>query len=198
MTSRVPLLAPIRRIRLVDSSDTRAAILVVRKPGFHSELVRTKDAGEVRITLRRLNGNRVFSTCPATADYVGIDGWGALFRFPKASGLKVGRQGRDIDYGIRIYFISKRKHKWITHGSGPLWSFGTPPDRYVRESVKYEESVYESGGQLIIDGRGQFANGRRWRNLGRFSESAAYSDVDELTAKSLDRFLDSACLSYKG
>ena len=33
-------------------------------------------------------------------------------------------------------------------------------------------------------------NGERWRSLGKFGESASYSDVDEATAKILDNFLE--------
>ena len=42
---------------------------------------------------------------------------------------------------------------------------------------------------------GEFANGRRWRSLGRFGETATYSDVDPATAKILDQLLDSACIT---
>src|ERR1700730_4528131 len=41
--------------------DTRAPILVVRKAGFRSELVRTQDGTEVRVTLQKLS--EVFPTC---------------------------------------------------------------------------------------------------------------------------------------
>jgi hypothetical protein len=80
------------------------------------------------------------------------------------------------------------------HGSGPLWSFGTPSDLDVWRSVSYEEATFDSGRLTIIDARGQFPNGDRWRHLGMFGESASYSDVDEVTAKILDQFLDGACL----
>jgi hypothetical protein len=80
------------------------------------------------------------------------------------------------------------------HGSGPLWSFGLPFDQDFWRSVKYEEVRYEIGGLTIIDARGEFPNGRRWRSLGKFGESASYSDVDQETAKILDKLLDGACL----
>ena len=62
-------------------------------------------------------------------------------------------------------------------------------DRLWR-SVKYEEVTFDWGGVTIIDARGQLPNGNRWRYLGMFGESASYSDMDEATAKILDRFLD--------
>jgi hypothetical protein len=65
----------------------------------------------------------------------------------------------------------------------------------VWRSVEYEETIYEVGDPLtILDVRGLFANGNRWRYLGRFGDSASYSDVDEATAKLLDQVLDGACL----
>lgn len=75
-----------------------------------------------------------------------------------------------------------------------MWSFGTPPDLDVWRSVAYQEATFEVGVVTIIDARGQLPNGSRWRNLGKFGESASYSDVDEATAKLLDQFLDGACL----
>jgi hypothetical protein len=136
--------------------DTRAPILVVRKAGFRSELVRTQDGTEVRVTLQKLS--EVFPTCSNTGQYAGIDGWGASLRFPRTSGVKASRQGRDIDYGARSYYVdTKQGHKGIMHGSGPLWSFGTPRDQDVWRSVKYEEVTFDVGGRTIIDARGLIA-----------------------------------------
>lgn len=110
-------------------------------------------------------------------------------------GVNVSGQGQDIDYGARGYYVdTPQGPKGIRHGSGPMWSFGTPPDRDVWRSVKYEEVVHDVGGLTIIDARGQLPNGDRWRYLGKFGESASYSDVDEATAEILDKFLDGACI----
>jgi hypothetical protein len=96
---------------------------------------------------------------------------------------------------IRNYYVkTNRGPQGIRHGSGPMWSFGTPSDLDVWRSVKYEAVMYKVADWSIIDARGQFGNGNRWRNLVTFGESASYSDVDEETAKTLDRFLDGACL----
>lgn len=176
--------------------DTRAPILVVRKAGFRSELVRTQDTTEARVTLQKLSGNRVFPTCSNTERYDGIDGWGTSFQFLKTSRVKASRQGQDIDYGVRYYYVgAKQGPKGIMHGSGPHWSVGTPLDRDVWRSVEYEEVAYDAGGRTIIDARGQLPNGNRWRYLGKFFESASYSDMDEATARILDQFLDGACLT---
>lgn len=140
--------------------DTRAPVLVARKAGFRSELVRTQDATSVRVTLQKLSESRVFPTCPKTGEYDGIDGWGASFQFPRTLGVRASPQGQDIDYGARSYYVdTKRGAKGIMHGSGPMWSLGTPLDRDVWRSVKYEELTFDVGGLTIIDARGQLPNG---------------------------------------
>jgi hypothetical protein len=57
--------------------ETRAPIVVIRKAGFRSELVRTKDATEVQVTLRKLSDSRPFPICSQAGPYEGIEGWGA-------------------------------------------------------------------------------------------------------------------------
>jgi hypothetical protein len=172
--------------------DTRAPALVIRKTGFRSELVRTKDATGVRVTLQKLSETRVFPKCSSNGRYVGIEGWQASFQFPEISGIKASKQIRDSDYGARNYYTDARNG--IRHGSGPMWSTGVPLDHDVWRSVKYEEVTFDVGGQTIIDARGELPDGTRWRSLGRLGESASYSDADETSAASLDRFLDGACL----
>ncbi len=175
--------------------DTEAPTLVVRKAGFRSEMVRTQESTAIRITLQKLAEPQQLPTCSGTGRYYGIDGWGSSLYFPKTPGSKESRQGQDSDYGARSYYIETGQgRKGIGHGSGPMWSFGMPLDRDVWKSVKYEEATYDVGGLTIIDARGQFANGNRWRTLSKFGESASYYDMDEATAKILDQFLDSVCL----
>ena len=175
--------------------DTKAPVLVFRKPGLQSELFRVQDATEVRITLRAASEKRTFPTCSNSGSYVGIDGWGATFRFAPVQNVKVSQQGQDVDYGGRNYYVeTKSGPKGISHGSGPMWSFGIPTDMDVWRSVKYEEITYDHGRVTIIDTKGQYANGNHWRYLGQFGESASYSDVDEQTAMTLDAFLDGACI----
>lgn len=108
------------------------------------------------------------------------------------------RQFHDVDYGARTYYIKTKKGpKGIQHGSGPLWGFGTPFEKDIWSSVRYDEATYDVAGVIIIDARGQLPNGSWWRSVGKFGESASYSDVDEATAKILDQLLDGACLEPK-
>ena len=88
--------------------ETTAPILVVRKAGFRSELVRTQDTTEARVTLQELSGNRLFPTCSNTGQYDGIHGWGASFEFPTISDVKASPQGQDIDYGARSYYVETK------------------------------------------------------------------------------------------
>jgi len=46
----------------------------------------------------------------------------------------------------------------------------------------------------ILDARGETAAGKKWRYLGRFSESATYHGADGGTAELHDRILDGACI----
>jgi hypothetical protein len=175
--------------------DTRAPAFIVRKAGFRSELVRTQEVTSLRITLQKIERNRSFPTCSNTGQYLGIDGWGASFQFLKVAGIKASAQGHDIDYGNRSYYVdTEGGPRGIRHGSGPMWSFGIPIDQDVWRSVKYDEVTFAVGRLTIIDARGQFADATRWRELGKFGESASYSGVDEAIAKILDQFLDGACL----
>jgi hypothetical protein len=82
----------------------------------------------------------------------------------------------------------------IRHGSGPFWSFGFPADVDVWQSSEYEEMTFTQGTVTVTDARGKLSNGNRWRYLGKVGESASYSEIDEATAKILDRVLDGACL----
>jgi hypothetical protein len=179
---------------------TQAPAIVVRKAGFRSELVRWRNATEVHITLQPASGIVRFPICSDGGHYAGIEGWNALFRFTSIPEVKANPQGGDIDYGARTYDLDTGTGtKRITHGSGPLWGFGFPLDELVWKSVRYDEAAFSApgataAGVTILDARGQFANGNRWRYLGRFGESAVYWDADEGAAKILDRFLDGACL----
>lgn len=178
--------------------DTHAPSVVVRKAGFRSVFLQTSNAKGVRIILQA-SPSRLFPICRSTSKFDSIQkGWGASFWFPKLPGVNASGQLQDIDYGQRNYFVkTKDGPKGIRHGSGALWSYGFPSDFDVWQSAEYEETAFEDGRILIVDARGRFPNGNRWRYLGKFGESADYSNVDEATAKILDQVLDGACVKSK-
>jgi hypothetical protein len=95
-------------------------------------------------------------------------------------GVKVSKQIHDVDSGERDHGVETSEGpRVIKHGSGPTWSSGLPEDFDVWRSVKYDEVVYAIGAFAIIDARGQLANEKWWRYLGKGGESAFYGDLDE-------------------
>jgi carboxypeptidase family protein len=172
---------------------TRAPAVVIRKAGYRSQWLRITDISEVPITLQPGDSDLQIRACPRTEPCESIDGWGAQFCFPRVPGVTASRQGQDIDYGIRGYVIDNSK-AGIRHGSGPLWGFGLPSDDDVWRSVEYRETVFGTDPLITIDARGRTADGKFWRNLGKFGESASYRDVNEADAQLLDRVLDGACI----
>ncbi len=177
------------------SVDTRAPALVIRRAGFRSELFHPQKETEVRVTLLKQTPLRTFPACPSGGAFEGIDGWDAELQFPMIVGMKPGRQITDADYGARHYDIkTKRSRRGIMHASGSFWSWGKPLDADIWRSVTYEEVSLDAGAETLLDARGRFSNGNRWRTLGKPGESAFYSDVEEATAKLLDQVLDGGCL----
>jgi len=199
---------PIQAVRIDHSGDIRVArqtdtqgkfdfetavpAVVFRKEGYQSVFVRT-DSSVLHVVM---SASRVpeFPGCPAGARIDSIDGWGAFFAFPQTQGVSAAPQVRDIDYGARSYSVGKGKGaRGIMHGSGPMWNFGMPPDPEIWRSVKYQETTFSRGNVAITASRGEFNNGNRWRYLGKFGESASYSDLEPATADVLDQLLDGAC-----
>lgn len=175
--------------------DTKSPILVVRKVGYRSELIRVQDATESKITLQALHEKRRFPTCSNQATYTEMKVFLTEFRFVRTSGIELGRRSTDVDYASRAYWVkTKEGPKGVVHGAGPMWSFGIPSDRDVSRSVKYNEVARDADGRMIVDARGQLKDGTWWRTLAIFGESATYRNMDEATAGILDQFLDGACL----
>jgi hypothetical protein len=128
------------------------------------------------------------------------------------SGVVVDDEGKPvgnarIDYSNRLWpmtdmegrfsITAKDGRKWIIHGIGRNWSAGIPRECDVWHSVQYQETTYDDLDTLIGDARGETADGKRWRTLERFGESASYKDVDEITARLFDQVLDCVCLRYQ-
>jgi len=177
------------------SLQTRAPAIVIRKAGFRSQWLRIADLPEIQITLQPAKANPQIRACSLTEPCESINGWGAQFCFPRVPGVTAGRQGQDIDYGFRGYTIATSKGTvGIRHGSGPLWSFGLPLDDDVWGSTEYQEKVFGTDPLITIDANGRTADGKFWRNLGKFGESASYRNVAKADARLLDRMLDGVCI----
>jgi len=157
--------------------------------------MRTSGTVQTRIILDPAVSAGAPKFCPASSQCESIDGWGAGFCFPRIEGVQPSGQGHDIDYGVRNYIITAANEPTgIRHGSGPVWSFGRPVDTDVWKSVEYSEVIYVADKLAILDARGRTPDGKRWRYLGRFGESASYSGVGDDAAQLLDRVLDGMCV----
>jgi hypothetical protein len=175
--------------------DTRAPQFIIVKPGYRGALVRTETTDAPRITLQRLKETMVFPTCPTTAGRVGLKWGNARLLFPKIRGMIAGPEGRGDHCSWRTYSIKPGQGPPVIGHIQGVQMGGGPSDREIWRSRTYEDIDYTVGDEVVFDIRGEFANGNRWRCLGRFLESACYSDVDPAAAKIFDRFLDGACLA---
>jgi hypothetical protein len=175
---------------------TKGAALVLRKVGFNSVFLEAREARDLTIVLTPAV-SRAFPTCLSKAgESVSLQGWSALFVFPRGQGVDASPESDDSGYGKRLYYVSTRDgDRAIEHGSdgGPSSRLGIPTDGDVWLSTEYHETIYNNG---ILSAQGRLGNGNRWRYLGRFGESASYSDVDDATAEILDKVLDGACIRF--
>lgn len=114
----------------------------------------------------KLEPARQFPACRSSSDCVSLKDWPSRFWLQRVHGVKVTAQGNDIDYGQRWYLIQ------------------TPPGkRGIQTDYRDPE------GFLVIDARGQSADGECWRLLGQLGETASYSEVTQDQAGLLDKLL---------
>ena len=170
--------------------------VVLRKPGYQSQWVRRTPATNQRIILKS-EPRRDFRTCGSLRDYEGIVNGRPGLYFLMADGVSAVGGGNDIDYTSRFY-VARGSRKGIVHGHGPTWSLGIPISSDVWEAAEYSETSYgvpgfDNDNVVIVDARGKTASGKGWRYLGMVGESASYHDLDEPTARILDRAIDGAC-----
>jgi hypothetical protein len=176
---------------------TQAPLIVFRKRGYAGAVLRPRDVApgvQPRLVLERTQ--RTLPICSPAGTYYSLEGWEASLRFAPDPRIQATAQGRDVDYGIRGYLLKGSKDSaGVTHGSGPLWSFGSPLDSDVWQSTVLADDTFEAGGHQFVDSRGTAADGTRWRSIGKLGETASYSRVDKEFASVLDQFLDGACVA---
>jgi hypothetical protein len=164
---------------------TRAPAFVIRKPGYDGEFMRTINAKSARITLNV--SQNLMAPCANKSSCKAIGGFGGIFCFPKVAGIKVSKQGNDVDDGQRFFSVqSKNGVGSIWHGAGVNWSLGVPSNEEVWLSVDYSERELLADGYTVIDARGKTADERFWRYVGSIGESASYRNVDKESAALLD------------
>lgn len=178
---------------------TKAPAVVVVKPKFKSQFVLLPADGILEVSLLGELPRREFPRCAPNQKYWQLRGWGSMFRIPKTKGFRIWPQANDNDYGHLLYGLAKDTWKLsynfgIGHGTGGNWGY-RPTNYDVWSLKKYEETIYADPWAEVIAARGETADGKFWRFLGRFGESLKYSDVDPDRAKALDQLLDRACIS---
>jgi len=171
---------------------TRAPAFVVRKLGYDGRLIRTDDAGPLRVVLQRASSS--LPACKGTC--VGLKSPYSRLCFPSIPGIEVSDQAAIGNSVSREFMVPTRDGpREILLGSGPAWSLGVPFTSDIWESAQYSERAYTFDDSQIIDARGKTSAGKLWRYLGRFGESASYYEVDERDAALADRFLDGVCIA---
>jgi hypothetical protein len=88
--------------------DTSAPAFVVRKSGFRSEFVRINSANVPRITIQTIKETMTFPTCSGSG-LIGIKGFQSEFHFHKLRSVIIGRQGGDVDFGQRSYYVETKQ-----------------------------------------------------------------------------------------
>ena len=172
--------------------DTRASAIVIRKHGFDGQLVRIRGTGPFRVVLERA---KPLPVCKSAC--IGLNGASA-FCFPHVSSIQVSDQGRMGDSIMREFMVPTADGpREVLFGTGPTWSLGIPFTGDIWESVDYSEKDYTIDDSDVIDARGKTSDGKVWRYVGTFGESASYYQVDPRDAALPDRFLDGVCTPKK-
>jgi hypothetical protein len=173
--------------------DTRASAIVIRKHGFDGQLVRIGSTAPLRIVLERATQLPVCrSTC------IGLKGAESSFCFPPVANIRVSEQGKMGDSVMREFMVPTADGpREVLFGTGPTWSLGIPFTGDVWEAVEYLEKDYILGDSDVIDARGKNSDGKLWRYVGTFGESASYYEVDPRDAALPNRFLDGVCSPKK-
>jgi hypothetical protein len=177
------------------SFDTSAPTFVLQRPGFQSAFLRTGDASSLLIVLRKIPRSTSFPVCSDANPSGAAPGWSGVFQIPRTQGVKVSREVLDVDYWSRsIQMKSRSSLLQATQGRGPMWGGGEPKDELVWSSIRYREQTYELEGRLLTDAKWWLPNGTCSREIGVFSESVSYSNIDCGLTEPLDRVLDGICV----
>lgn len=177
------------------SIETRAPVVVFRKSGFQSKYWRIGNTGD-NLEIVLSGPAPQMKPCTAASRCVSLKYFGSAFCVPGIKGVHVSKQGNDVDYGKRSFWIQSRDGKvGVGHGAGPMWGSGFPFDDDVWSATEYSEAAYQDQeGYLITDARGRDTEGKYWRVLGHAFETISYRDLSEQDARQLNRVIDSVCV----
>ncbi|MBM3754855.1 MAG: hypothetical protein FJW38_12855 [Acidobacteria bacterium] len=171
---------------------TSSPFVVFRHYRFASIVRRPGELKDVRIQMSTISLNR-FSACvghqfdkPTLATFA--------FRISYAPGvveLESLLQGGDTSY--RVYALESSHAARMLHETGINLSLGFPEDTEKWSSVEYREVSFAAGRVPIVDSRGVTADGKRWRFLGRLTETISYGPLPPHEAAIFDRAIDGVC-----
>jgi hypothetical protein len=176
--------------------ETRAPAVVFRKGGFQSKYLRVGPGGEKPLVIILPGPAPQMTPCDGAGRCLSLKYFGSAFCLPKIRGVHVSKEGNDIDYGCRSFWIAMPDGRvGVQHCSGPMWGSGLPADEDVWSAAVYRETAYQDRqGFLITDARGESQYGRCWRVLGHPFEAVEYRGVSARDPAVLDRVIDGACL----
>ena len=170
--------------------ETRASAVVVRMHGFDGRRIQTDRPGPLRIVLQRATS---LQACKSAC--VGLKSSHSAFCLPTIPGVHVSDEGHIGDSVMReVMFSTGDGPRELLFGSGANWSLGIPYTGDVWEASEYSEKTYTIGDLDVVDARGKTAEGKAWRYVGTFGESASYYEVDPKDTRLPDRLLDGVCV----
>lgn len=171
---------------------TEASAVVFRHQNFASVFRRTDGLKDAQIRMLPLSP-KAFPVCRGHHFDETTNALRFSFNIPDTPGVSRLAPASDIDYTTRSYLLNANRSAFMLHGRGYAWSTGFPLDSVVWASVEYDESVFEIGAIRIVDARGRTADGKRWRFLGRFTETISYGPLPPQEAAIFDRAIDGVC-----
>jgi len=176
--------------------ETRAPAIVFRKGGFQSKYLRIDNKREKSLAIILAGPAPQMRSCSGSPGCISLDSFGSAFCLPKIHSVNVSKQGNDVDYGCRSFWIRTPGGKaGVQHCSGGLWGSGFPFDQDVWSAEEYTEIAYQDReGFLITDARGEDPKGKYWRVLGHALETVSYRNASAPDAAMLDRVIDGACI----
>jgi len=172
---------------------TSSPFVVFRHQSFASVVRRPGELKDVRIQMSTISLKR-FPGCNGHKLAGPINPVRISFEVPDTPGISRLDPTFDVDYAVRPYRLRSNRSAVMQHGRGYAWSLGFPLDPDVWASVEYDESVFELGAIRIVDARGMNADGRRWRFLGRLTETISYGPLPPEEAAIFDRAIDGVCV----
>jgi hypothetical protein len=172
---------------------TRVPAFVVRAFGYQGVYVKLPTTSPVRIVMKPIAER--LAECGNLSSCWSKDVPNSRLCLLKTPGVEKGKPRRDIDYLQQFYHLSGHHPKAVlSHGSGPMWSYGVPNEADVWSSVEYSERTLQAGSGNVVDARGKKADGTLWRFVGELEETVEYETTNAASAELFDRMLDGVCV----